>query len=89
MVFAEPVGVLEREDTISSIAAGPRWAEVQLREARLLRLAEDAVLLSYRATARRPDAAAAYDALASSAYVRRSGEWQLDFHQQSPAASAP
>lgn len=85
LVFADPVGVLDREQTLQSIAAAPRWQEVALEEVRFASLGPEAVLLSYRAIARRDADAAAYRSRASSAYIHRGGEWLLAFHQQSPA----
>jgi uncharacterized damage-inducible protein DinB len=83
MVFAEPIGVLTKEATVASIAGGARWAEVSFDHARLLRLGRDAVLLTYKADARRDDGST-YAALVSSAYVHTDRGWQLSFHQHTP-----
>lgn len=85
LVFADPVGVLDREQTLASIASAPRWQEVRLEDVRFASLAPQAVLLSYRAIARRDADEGEYHARASSAYIHRGGEWLLAFHQQSPA----
>lgn len=85
MVFGDPVGVLDRETTVRSIADSPRWQQVQLEDVRLAALGADAVVLTYRATARRNEDEPEYRARASSAYVHRGGEWLLAFHQQTPA----
>lgn len=82
MVFGGPVGTLTRERTVETIAAAPRWIEVRMSEPRLIRLSEDAVLLTYRAAARREGDDEPYHAHASSVYVRRNGDWRLAFHQQ-------
>ena len=84
MVFADPVGVLTRDRTIETISAGPRWVEVGFEEVRVVRLTEDAALLTYKASARREGEESQYSARASSAYVRRGGSWKLAFHQQTP-----
>jgi hypothetical protein len=87
MVFPEPVGVLRKERTIETVAAGPRWVEVTFDETRVARLTEDAVMLIYRVTGRRAGGKT-YGALASSVYVRQDDVWRLAFHQQTPSAGA-
>jgi hypothetical protein len=84
MVFAEPVGVLTKDQTVQAIAGSPRWVEIGIRDVRMVRLAEDAVIATYKVSARRERGAAPYPALASSAYVNRQGAWKLAFHQQTP-----
>jgi hypothetical protein len=84
MVFAEPVGVLTKDRTVETIAGAPRWVEVHLREPAVVRLAEDAAMVTYKAEARREGDDAPYSALAGSAYVRRGDSWKLAFHQQTP-----
>ena len=88
MVFAEPVGVLTKEETVDAIAAGPRWAEVAFDAVHTVRLGDDAVLLTYRATARRSGDGSDYTALTSSVYVRRDSSWRLAFHQQTPSGDS-
>jgi hypothetical protein len=83
MVFAEPVGVLDREHTIAAIGAAARWSEVVLEDVRLLPVAAGVRLLCYLATARREAGGEPYVARASSVYVAEGQQWQLAFHQQS------
>lgn len=83
MVFPEPVGVLTRESAIEGIASGARWNEVGIREPGVMRVADGAALLTYRARARR-EGGRPYSTLASSLYVERAGAWRLAFHQQTP-----
>jgi hypothetical protein len=45
-------------------------------------VAQDAALLTYRATARWANASSRIAVLASSVYVRRDGRWKVAFHQQ-------
>jgi hypothetical protein len=84
MVFAAPVGVLDREGTLASLEHAPRWRQVEIREGRLLRLSEDGVVFVYRAEARREGQKEPYVALCSSSYSRQAGDWKLVAHQQSP-----
>lgn len=86
MVFAEPVGVLSREQAVQGVADAPRWADVRFGEVRLVQLTPSSVLLIYRAEASREGAASRYAALCSSAYVSRGEGWKLACHQQTPAA---
>jgi len=83
MVFADPVGALDREATLASIEAAPRWSGVEFDDVRTLPLTKDAKLLSYRATAWRPDHSEPYVARAASVYVLTGEDWRLAYHQQS------
>jgi hypothetical protein len=85
MVFPQPVGVLTRSRIIESVRAAPRWSAVSFERMHFLQLNEDAVMLAYTARARRTGEHRDYVAIASSAYVRRSGRFWLAFHQQTPA----
>jgi hypothetical protein len=84
MVFPDPAGVQVKDDVASSLGPVPRWSRVALEEHRLLELSGSAALVTYKATARRPDGGEPYVARASSAYVRDGGAWKLAFHQQTP-----
>lgn len=84
MVFPEPAGVLVKDDIASSLDKKARWSHVALEEHRLLELNEAAAVVTYKATARRPDGGKPYMARASSAYVRSGSGWKLAFHQQTP-----
>jgi hypothetical protein len=85
MVFQEPVGMLARDAAIETISAGPRWKDVAFEDVRIVPLADSAVTLAYRASARRNDDGSQYSAYASSAYVKRNGSWKLAVHQQTPS----
>lgn len=86
MVFAEPIGVLSRAETIQSIADSQRWTDVQFEELRVTELADDVVVLTYHATAVRGDEPP-YATLASSVYVADGTSWRLAHHQQTPDGS--
>lgn len=88
MVFAEPVGVLDKAQAVESIASAPRWSDVRFEGAKVVRLSNDAALLTYKATARRDGDAAPYVTLASSVYVVRAGGRKLAFHQQTPTSAS-
>lgn len=84
MVFPDPAGVLVKDDIASSLGPAPRWSQVALEEHRLLELSGGAAVVTYKATAMRPDGGKPYVARASSAYVHDGGGWKLAFHQQTP-----
>jgi hypothetical protein len=91
LVFAE-TGVINRDTAVAAIreenAAGRSWADVTFSDIRVLELAADAAMLTYRATFRWNYESAPNAALASSLYVRRLGQWKLAFHQQTPLPAA-
>ena len=84
MVFPEPAGVLVKDEIADSLGGSARWSEVALEEHRLLELNDAAAVVTYKATAKRPDGTKPYVARASSTYVRDRGDWKLAFHQQTP-----
>lgn len=81
-----PGAVLTKEETAAAIEASPRWTSVSIEDPRLVELGEGSALVIYRASARRDGDAGPYKALVGSAYVRRDGDWELAFHQQTPLA---
>ena len=83
MIF--PGLVLDRTAAIDAIAAAPRWATATFADRKTLALSEEVVALLYRATAQGEGDAKPYQALVTSVYVRRGGEWLLALHQQTPA----
>jgi hypothetical protein len=84
MVFAEPVGMLTREETITSIAGSQRWAEVHIENSRVRHPSDGIALLTYHCTAEREDDEEPYNALATSVSVTVDGAWKLELHQQTP-----
>ncbi|MGH2428850.1 MAG: nuclear transport factor 2 family protein [Candidatus Limnocylindria bacterium] len=80
MVF--PRLVLDKEQTITAIAAERPWSSFELTDVRVVEAGSDCAVISYRASARRGPGP--YDALMSTVYVRRDGRWQLVLHQQTP-----
>lgn len=86
MVFAPPVGVLDRVRTLEAIRNAPRWKHVVFAAERAISAGPHAAALVYEATAERDDGSAPYRAQCSSAYVRIGGQWRLALHQQTPLA---
>ena len=81
-IVVVPGAVLDREQCADAMDASPGWDEYEISDVRTARPASDAAILSYRWRSRRGDVA--YEALMSSAYARRDGEWRLVLHQQTP-----
>ena len=86
MVF--PGMALTKDATVESIGAAPRWKSVDFKDRRVVRLAADAVLLHYKASARRAGDDKPYEPLCTSGHVNRDGAWKLAFHQQTPEPAA-
>jgi hypothetical protein len=84
MVFAAPVGILQGERIIASLAQAPRWAQIDMTERMVAQAVADLVVLAYRAEGRRPGADP-YRALCTSTYRRDGARWRLVQHQQTPA----
>lgn len=84
MVFAEPVGILEKDVTVESIAGAVRWRDIRFSDVRVLSPTADVSILVYKAVARREAEETDYSTMASSVYVRQGGKWQMVLHQQSP-----
>ncbi len=81
-------GIIGREVAVDAIrqenAEGRHWAEVEFADVRVMQPADEAAVLMYRVRARWNHEAQATNAMASSLYVRRNGDWKLAFHQQTP-----
>ena len=80
-------GFADLERHLDELADGPITARYALSQARLLRLGEDAVLLSYRADARAPGAVHEERFYISALWQRREGRWWNTFSQDTPGTS--
>ena len=83
VVFTEMAGLQTREEIASMIKDPQRWQDLKLTDKNALDLADDAILLSYRASARRENGEP-YEARVSTVYVKENGRWKMTFHQQTP-----
>ncbi len=88
-------GFSDRAGHVEQLAGGPTVHDYHLSSARLIRLAEDQVIVSYRADWRRPDPErsgrpgppeAMY---ISSIWARRSDRWVNTFSQDTPTEPNP
>jgi hypothetical protein len=85
-----PSGFADRHDHMEQLANGPSVAWFELLEPRLLVIADDVAMLSYRADFTRPRASEApvvETMFVSSLWCRRDGRWQNVFSQDTTAAA--
>jgi hypothetical protein len=80
------VGFADRSAHVAQVGSGPMVNEFALSEARLMVLADDMVLLAYRAEFDRPGDDAQQSVLISSIWQERDGSWVNIFSQDTPAA---
>jgi hypothetical protein len=78
------VGFAGRDDHVAQLADGPTVSDYSLSDARLMVLAEDMVLIAYRADFTRPGEAASASVLISSIWRAREGRWVNIFSQDTP-----
>lgn len=84
VAFPEMAGVWTRDRLAATVEGPERWRELKIEVEGFHRPIPEMALFTYRARATRGDNER-YEALVSSAYVRRGGGWKLTFHQQTPA----
>lgn len=84
MVF--PEGIMQAEDILAGMEAGPRWKNVVLSD-RVAVETGDIVVLAYRGRAERADGTLR-DVLCSSTWMRGAEGWRIVQHQQTAASEA-
>lgn len=82
MVFPGGMLLVGKENILDSLAAQP-WESFQIENPQVISLSENSVVLIYKVTAKRENSDP-YEALISSTYAKRDGEWKLVHHQQTP-----
>lgn len=82
------VGFADRGAHVAQVASGPTVIDYTLGEARLMVLADDMVLLAYKAEFTRPGEAATESVLISSIWQERDGSWVNIFSQDTPSAAS-
>jgi hypothetical protein len=75
--------VLDRNAVIAAIDGPIIWSWFRIENEQVVPLNDDAAALNYKVTAQRPWEDE-YKARMTSTYVRRSGDWMLALHQQTP-----
>jgi hypothetical protein len=83
MVF--PSGVMHRAEAIDAIRGATPWQSYELANEQVWRPSASVAIVSYLATAHRPERPE-YRAWMTSVYVRDGSDWLLAMHQQSPVA---
>lgn len=83
IAFTKMAGLLSRDTVASTVEGADRWRDLDVQVEGVVQPTPDVALLTYRASAVRGEGDR-YEALVSSAYVRRDGAWKMIFHQQTP-----
>jgi hypothetical protein len=84
MVFPEPAGIFDEQAIIDSLEDSSPWISVRMEQVNVVRLRDAAVVVAYRAEARR-ESGDPYRTYAASVYVRQDDDaWRLAYHQQTP-----
>jgi hypothetical protein len=83
-IMAFDVGVMDKPAVLAAVADSASWADFTIDDMRMTQITEDVVALTYTTVARTVGSDAVYQAVVSSVYVRRNGEWLLVLHQQTP-----
>lgn len=79
-----PTGFATKADHIDQLAGGPTVARYEIQDPRLVDVADDAVLLAYRARYWRPGATDAETMYVSSLWCYRDERWVNTFSQDTP-----
>lgn len=84
MVFPDPVGILDHEAILSTLAAEPRWRHVEMEARHAEAPHRDILFIAYKVEAWRGGEEEPYRAWCSSSYICQDHDWQLFHHQQTP-----
>ena len=79
-----PTGFAGRGDHVAQLADGPTVASYELRDARMVSVGDDAALLVYHASYRRPGRSQLEEMYVSSLWCRRGDAWVNTFSQDTP-----
>ena len=88
--FGEEAAVQTREAIAEQVKGdAPQWRDLEIEERAFIQPSEDVAILTYRASGKRAATGELYEALVSSGYVNRGGDWRMTFHQQTPLNGPP
>jgi hypothetical protein len=91
VAFVDMAGVMSKEDIAKMVSKDPpHWHNLKITGKGFVQPSDTVAVLSYQASGDR-DRGGHYEAIVSSGYVKRKGQWKMAFHQQTPlnATSAP
>ena len=83
MVLADG-SVMTRDDVVASLEHAPPWASFDIKQPRLVPIADDVAALIYIGTGHR-DEGPSFTASMTSVYVRGESGWRLAHYQQTPS----
>lgn len=78
----EMYGLFSLDEVAATVAGANRWRDIEGSDRQLLKLSDDAAMISNKVDATRADGVP-YPALIGSTYVRKSDAWLLASHQHS------
>lgn len=84
-----PGAILSQPQLVDLMQGTTPWADVEVKEDRVVTLGDDAVALVYHARARRDERREAIDVGVTSVYRRDGDDWQLTVHQQTVMVDDP
>ena len=82
--MAFDVGAMDKEAVLAAVEQSSAWASYTMDDARLTPISTDVAAVTYTTTARTVGSDSVYQAVISSVYVQRNGQWKLALHQQTP-----
>ena len=83
-----PTGYAGRSEHVGQLVNGPTVADYELDDARLVVISDDAAILVYLASYRRPGRADREEMYVSSLWCRRGHGWVNTFSQDTPLGAA-
>ena len=89
VAFTDMAGVMAKNDIADMVKKDPpKWRDFVLEPKGFVEPTDNMALLSYHAKGKRGTTGEIYEAIVSSAYVKRDGRWKLTFHQHTPLEKA-
>ncbi len=82
MVFPAPVGIMDHAAILEVLRQAPRWDDVEFDRQVVIHPSPDVATLAYLGRGQR--GTDTYEAFCSSTYCRRSADWMIVQHQQTP-----
>src|SRR5215831_16341886 len=89
IAFVDMTGVMSKDDIAKMVSQDPpHWHNLKLTGKGFVQPADTVAALSYQASGDRENGRH-YEAIVSSGYVKRKGQWKMAFHQQTPLNATP
>ena len=82
-IFVFPGMVLGKKDGVDAADQAPRWDNLNLSNEKLLKISENAIVLTYHAKGQR-EGQQSYEGNITTVYRIKNGEPKMAFHQHTP-----